>query len=239
MFRKSTIVAVPALLLALLIAGTCDSAFARGGGGHGGGRGGRGGGFHSMSRHYSGRSMRSSRMRSSGRRSTNHMYAHNQMQNRKSAKNNNKSFNKNKNNKNQHHKHHRRHRHHRGYGSGDGDGDGGDDDGGDDGDGGIAGAGVDPYAAEVVPAPVTILNPAATGQMVNYTLGSDEYSIAAGQSRAHNEGTQVIAFDRGGSFGQSTYTLQPGTYRFMLTSTGWDLRTVTDQVADASTAEAE
>jgi hypothetical protein len=41
----------------------------------------------------------------------------------------------------------------------------------------------------------------------------------------------VIVFDRGGAFGQATYTLQPGTYRFAMTDKGLDLRTVTPQVA--------
>jgi len=95
---------------------------------------------------------------------------------------------------------------------------------------------VEPVA---VPARVSILNPAGTGGMVNYTLGSDQYSIAAGESRAHDEGTQLIVFDRGKSFGQSTYTLQPGSYRFVMTATGWDLRTVTDQVASVEPTNPE
>jgi hypothetical protein len=230
MFRKSTIVAVPALLAALFIASSGDSAFARGGHGRGGGRGGR---AHSMSRHRGGRSMRSSRMRSSGRRSTGQMYAHNQQHSKQSNKNNNKSDNKNKNN-NKHHRRHHRH-HHKGDGGGD---DGGDDDGDDDGDGGADGA---PSAVEpvTVPARVSILNPAGNGGTVSYTLGSDQYSIAAGESRAHDDGTQLIVFDRGKSFGQSTYTLQPGSYRFVMTATGWDLRTVTDQVASVEPTNPE
>ena len=82
-----------------------------------------------------------------------------------------------------------------------------------------------------VPAPITILNPAETGRAVNYTLGSAEYSIEPSHSLAHNDGTQVITFERGASFGQAAYTLQPGTYRFVMTNTGWDLRTATDQLA--------
>jgi hypothetical protein len=226
MFRKSRVVAVPALLIALFVASAGDSAFARGGHGRGGGRGGR---SHSMSRHRGGGSKQSSRMRSSGRRSTGQMYAHNQQHNKQSNKNYNASYNKNKNKNKNNNKHHHRHHHHHHKGDGFGD-DGGDDDGDDDGDGGADGvpSALDPV---VVPARVSILNPAGTGGTVNYTLGSDQYSIAAGESRAHDDGTQLIVFDRGKSFGQSTYTLQPGSYRFVMTATGWDLRTVTDQVA--------
>jgi hypothetical protein len=90
-----------------------------------------------------------------------------------------------------------------------------------------------------VPAPITILNPAETGRPVNYTLGSAEYSIEPSHSLAHNDGTQVITFERGTSFGQATYTLQPGTYRFVMTNTGWDLRTATDQLAANSAASPE
>lgn len=166
------------------------------------------------------------------------MYAHNQQHNQKSNKNNSKPHNKQNNKKNKKHRHH--HHHHKGDGSGDGDDDdGGDDDGGDDSGGG---GGVDdpsPVASADVPAPITILNSGASGQTVGYTLGSNRYSIAAGQSMAHNDGTQVIVFDRGGSFGQLTYTLQPGTYRFSMTSTGWDLRSVTEQVADNGTPSAK
>jgi hypothetical protein len=159
-------------------------------------------------------------MRSSKGRSNRKTYAHNQQHNNKhSNKHNNKHNNK----------HH--HRHHGRDGWGDGtDGDGGDSDGG-----------ANSYAVDSmpVPAPITILNPAETGRPVNYTLGSAEYSIEPSHSLAHNDGTQVIAFERGASFGQATYTLQPGTYRFVMTNTGWDLRAATDQLAANSAASPE
>jgi len=230
MFRKLRIVAVPALLITLFVASTGDSAFARGGHGRGGGRGGR---SHSMSRHRGGRSTQSSRMRSSGRRSTGQMHAHNQQHNKQPNKHYNTSFNKSKNKTNNKHHHRHNHHHHKGDGAGD---DGGDDDGDDDGGADGMPSTVEPVA---VPARVSILNPAGTGGMVNYTLGSDQYSIAAGESRAHDEGTQLMVFDRGKSFGQSTYTLQPGSYRFVMTATGWDLRTVTDQVASVEPTNPE
>jgi hypothetical protein len=60
-------------------------------------------------------------------------------------------------------------------------------------------------------------------------------TLEAGQSVNHDQGTQVIAFKRGGSFGNARYTLEPGTYRFVATDHGWDLRTVTQEtVADTN-----
>jgi hypothetical protein len=220
MLAKSKVVAVSAVLVALAIVSIADSssqAFARGG--HGGG--GRRGRSHSVSRSRGGRSMRSSRGRSNRK-----AYAHNQQHN-------------NKHNAKHHNKHHNRHhhRHHGRYGWGDGSDDGGDSDGdGGDSDGAGAPDAVNPVA---VSPPITILNPAETGRPVNYTLGSAEYSIEPSHSLAHNDGTQVITFERGASFGQAAYTLQPGTYRFVMTNTGWDLRTSTDQLAANSTASPE
>jgi hypothetical protein len=95
----------------------------------------------------------------------------------------------------------------------------------------------------VGPRPViTLLNPAGTGASLNYTLGEAQYVIAAGETTTHDEGTQEIAFDRGSSFGEARYTLQPGTaYKFVSTDHGWDLNSVaavagTDS-SDTSTAE--
>jgi hypothetical protein len=210
MFGKAKIIVVSALLVALAIVSVGESSSrAFARGGHGGG--GRGGRAHSMSRSRGSRSMRSSRGRSNRK-----TYAHNQQHNKQHNKDN---------------KHH--HRHHGRYGLGDGtdgDSDGGDSDVGD-----------NSYAVDSmpVPAPITILNPAETGRAVNYTLGSADYSIEPSRSMAHNDGTQVITFERGASLGRAAYTLQPGTYRFVMTNTGWDLRTATDQLAANSAASPE
>lgn len=109
---------------------------------------------------------------------------------------------------------------------------------GDRGDGEVDGGAFDSPAvdAAAVLAPVVILNPAQTRRTVNYTLGAAQYSIEPDHSLEHNDGTQVLTFDRGGSFGQASYTLQPGTYRFIATSTGWDLRTVTDPLVAGNPA---
>lgn len=88
-------------------------------------------------------------------------------------------------------------------------------------------AGVDAYA----PDSITILNPPETRRMVGYALDSAQYSLDAAQSQVYDGGPRLITFDRGGSFGQAQYTLQPGTYRFIATDRGLDLRTVTQMAA--------
>jgi len=111
---------------------------------------------------------------------------------------------------------------------------------------------VTPYIPDVVPvvpvipdvtpvmvdpqrAVITLLNPAETRTAMYYNLGSSQYTLEAGQSVGHGDETQVIAFDRGGSFGEARYTLAPGTYRFVATDHGWDLHTVTEEVASNTT----
>jgi hypothetical protein len=78
---------------------------------------------------------------------------------------------------------------------------------------------------------ITILNPPETRRTVGYALDSAQYSLDSAQTQVYDGGPRLITFDRGGSFGQVQYTLQPGTYRFIATDRGLDLRTVTEQVA--------
>jgi hypothetical protein len=153
------------------------------------------------------------------------------------AKNSNKN---NKGNKSNHGGHHHGH---------DGNGwDGGGWDGGADGDGAVVPVDVDPYipvtpvVVDPRPAIITLLNPARTQATLSYSLGESEYSIAAGETATCEDGTQVIAFDRGESFGEARYTLEAGgTYQFVSTDHGWDLRSVTadtDSVAgETATAD--
>jgi hypothetical protein len=101
-----------------------------------------------------------------------------------------------------------------------------------------------PVVVDPRPAVVTLMNPAQTQTSLNYTLGESQYVIAAGETSTFEEGTQVIAFDRGGSFGEARYTLAPGaTYKFVSTNHGWDLHSVTGVASTASadneTAEAD
>jgi hypothetical protein len=87
----------------------------------------------------------------------------------------------------------------------------------------------------VVPTVITLLNPAGTRTSLAYTFGASQYVIAAGETATFEDGTQAIAFDRGASFGQAHYTLEPGgAYKFVATENGWDLHKVTsDTVAES------
>jgi len=205
MLCKLRTAAMPAMIVALIVLSTCDSASlamarGRGGGGHHGGH--RGGGGHV--RRSSGRQRHVSQHRAS---------SHNAHQKH--------SYAQNKHKHSQHH--HRRHRGYFGWDGGDGDF----------ADGDFADGDVDPSEGDAVVAvlPITLLNPSEIGRPVSYTLDSGNYSVDPAGSKVHNEGTQTIVFDRGGAFGQASYTLQPGNYRFTMTDKGLDLRTVTPQVA--------
>jgi hypothetical protein len=59
---------------------------------------------------------------------------------------------------------------------------------------------------------------------VNYNLNGHPYTMNAGYRQPLSAGrTWVIAFDRGGSFGETRYTLSEGTYKFSMTDEGWAL----------------
>jgi len=92
-----------------------------------------------------------------------------------------------------------------------------------------------PVVVDPQPAVITLMNPADTNAPVNYSLGNNQYSLAAGDEMVHEEGAQVISFNRGGQFGEARYTLQPGTYRFVATNHGWDLHTVTEEATAETT----
>jgi hypothetical protein len=98
---------------------------------------------------------------------------------------------------------------------------------------------VTPVVVDPRPVVITLLNPAETHAPVNYNLGDTLYTLEAGQSAGHGDETQVITFDRGGSFGEARYTLAPGTYRFVNTDHGWELNTVTSAVAGDNTESTE
>jgi hypothetical protein len=94
---------------------------------------------------------------------------------------------------------------------------------------------VTPVIVDPRPVVITLLNPAETRAPVNYNLGGTLYTLEAGQLAGHGEETQVIAFDRGGSFGEARYTLAPGTYRFVSTNHGWELNSMSSEVAGENT----
>ncbi len=86
-----------------------------------------------------------------------------------------------------------------------------------------------PVVPDVTPAVITLVNPEDLHTPVYYSLASEQYVLQAGEEINHGNETQVITFNRGGSFGDASYTLAPGTYRFVATDHGWDLHTVTEE----------
>lgn len=80
---------------------------------------------------------------------------------------------------------------------------------------------------------VTIRNPAASGTTIAFVVDSrTEAELAPGETMPMIEkSAYFIEFDRGGDFGTSKRTLTEGTYEFVATDSGWDLRRADD--ADA------
>ena len=69
-----------------------------------------------------------------------------------------------------------------------------------------------------------VINPATTGATFNFVIDQTPYTLKAGQSQPlAGRPSWVIAFDRGGQFGQARYTLAPGHYECAVTASGWDL----------------
>lgn len=66
----------------------------------------------------------------------------------------------------------------------------------------------------------------AEGTAVNYTLDNvHKYSMDSGQSqKLASKGAWVITFNRGGGFGDASYTLTEGSYEFKVGDQGWDVQ---------------
>jgi hypothetical protein len=74
---------------------------------------------------------------------------------------------------------------------------------------------------------ITILNPTATGSEVNYSLNKSTYKIKPGYSQKFEDDRNwIVAFGSGGEKGDVRYTLTAGTYQFVATDAGWDLKRV-------------
>ena len=59
---------------------------------------------------------------------------------------------------------------------------------------------------------------------VNYNVNNKSYSMEPEYRQPLPGGRKwVVAFDRGGSFGQARYGISQGTYKFTLTDEGWNL----------------
>jgi hypothetical protein len=73
---------------------------------------------------------------------------------------------------------------------------------------------------------VTLRNPADSGTTIAFVVDSrTEVDLAPGETMPLVEkSAYFIEFDRGGDFGTSKRTLTEGTYEFVGTESGWDLR---------------
>ena len=89
---------------------------------------------------------------------------------------------------------------------------------------------VDPDADPALPANaappvlVRIMNPTATNGPISFMINGQVVQLQAGEAGEFRvDGSGLVKFDRGGNFGESSYTLKQGDYRFAPTAKGWEL----------------
>jgi len=76
--------------------------------------------------------------------------------------------------------------------------------------------------------PISIAMPDGEPGLCSYVLssgdGSWNYNIGPGQRQTFNEDRAwKVTFDRGNGYGQQSYALHPGLYRFRMSARGWEL----------------
>jgi len=73
---------------------------------------------------------------------------------------------------------------------------------------------------------ISIRNPAETGTPVTFVIdGRFEAELSPGESHSLAEkSSYVVEFDRGGEFGTARHVVNEGSYEFVATERGWDLR---------------
>ena len=72
---------------------------------------------------------------------------------------------------------------------------------------------------------VAVVNPAATGATLSFSIDGERYDLAPGaRQEMRLAGLRTIEFDRGQDFGQASYSLLEGVYTFKATAQGWDLQ---------------
>lgn len=87
---------------------------------------------------------------------------------------------------------------------------------------------------------VLVINPATTGATVSFLIDQTPHSLAAGQELPlTGRSSWPIVFDRGAPYAPARYTLTAGSYTFIATTTGWDLRSKTYKVTLDNSANAE
>lgn len=92
-------------------------------------------------------------------------------------------------------------------------------------------------ALEIQRGEIEIQHQTDTTIPVNYSLGGKIFAIKPGESQKRTiERPTVIAFGSGGTKGDLRYTLKPGTYRFIATDKGWDLKQVVPKATSTGKA---
>jgi hypothetical protein len=76
----------------------------------------------------------------------------------------------------------------------------------------------------VAQAPAEVVNPANTGVTLSFIVKGQSFSLTPGmkQDLTISPG-DTISFDRGGSGGTATYSLNPAIYTFSASNNGWEL----------------
>lgn len=70
---------------------------------------------------------------------------------------------------------------------------------------------------------ILLMNPEANVEPVEYMLGDTPLAMDAGMMHGVRLQTTLIRFNRGPGLGEARYSLQPGSYRFVVSERGWDL----------------
>jgi hypothetical protein len=70
---------------------------------------------------------------------------------------------------------------------------------------------------------LVIANPGDNGGSVHYLVNGEEHTLRPGESQHLPPGRWLLEFDRGGEFGDQSYTVVGGSYRFQATARGWEL----------------
>lgn len=77
---------------------------------------------------------------------------------------------------------------------------------------------------------IKIFHHAEASHEVHYAIQGKVHTIKPGDTQTHvDDRPQVIAFGSGGAKGDLRYTLKAGTYRFVATDNGWDLKQIVEK----------
>ncbi len=87
---------------------------------------------------------------------------------------------------------------------------------------------------------IRIVSPAELDATLSYAVNGFPFQIKPGDHQdLPTDRTWVIAFNRGGDFGNAEYTLEPGEYTFGSSDRGWELSraTASEEPTDPAPAE--